>query len=67
MRIGLFYKEKNNENAAFLKEQLEKNDFILDNVNPDVVISTGCAGGASTDLEVKQVVVSTASCYHDVR
>lgn len=44
MRIGLFYKEKNNENAAFLKKQLEKNGFSLDNVNPDVVISIGGDG-----------------------
>lgn len=39
---------------------------LIDHFNPDVVVSTGCAGGASTDLEVKQVIVSTASCYHDV-
>ena len=44
MRIGLFYKEKNNENAAFLKEQLEKNGFSLDIINPDVVISIGGDG-----------------------
>ena len=44
MRIGLFYKEKNNENAAFLKEQLAKNGFSLDNFNPDVVISIGGDG-----------------------
>ena len=44
MRIGLFYKEKNNENAIFLKEQLEKNGFALDNINPDVVFSIGGDG-----------------------
>ena len=44
MRIGLFYKEKNNENAAFLKKQLEKNGFTLDNINPDVVFSIGGDG-----------------------
>ena len=44
MKFGLYYKEKNKENAAFLKEQLEKNGFILDNVNPDVVFSIGGDG-----------------------
>lgn len=39
---------------------------LIDHYNPDVIISTGCAGGASKALEVKQVVVSTTSCYHDV-
>ena len=33
---------------------------------PDLVISTGVAGGADTSLEVCEVVVSTACCYHDV-
>ena len=44
MKIGLYYKEKNNDNAAFLKEQLLKNGFELDNVNPDVVFSIGGDG-----------------------
>ena len=39
---------------------------LIDHYNPDVVISTGCAGGASAELDVRDVVVSTASCYHDV-
>ena len=34
--------------------------------HPDLVISTGVAGGADTSLEVCEVVVSTACCYHDV-
>lgn len=38
---------------------------LIDNFRPDVVISTGCAGGASTDLEMRDVVVSTQICYHD--
>lgn len=33
--------------------------------SPDVVISTGVAGGASTALNVQEVVVATESCYHD--
>ena len=44
MKIGLYYKEKNKENAAFLKEQLEKNGFELDNTNPDIVLSIGGDG-----------------------
>ena len=39
---------------------------LIDNFRPDVVISTGCAGGASIDLEIRDVVVSTQICYHDV-
>ena len=39
---------------------------LIDNFRPDVVISTGCAGGASTELEIRDVVVSTQICYHDV-
>ena len=38
---------------------------LIDNFRPDVVISTGCAGGASIDLEIRDVVVSTQICYHD--
>ena len=32
---------------------------------PDMVISTGVAGGADTSLEVQEVVASTQTCYHD--
>lgn len=39
---------------------------LIDNFRPDIVISTGCAGGASTNLEIRDVVVSTQICYHDV-
>ena len=34
--------------------------------NPDLVVSTGCAGGASDKLEVTDVVVSRQLAYHDV-
>ena len=37
---------------------------LIDNYRPDVVISTGCAG-ASINLEICDVVVSTQICYHD--
>ena len=33
---------------------------------PELVISTGVAGGVDTSLEVCDVVVSTECCYHDV-
>ena len=39
---------------------------LIDNFRPDVVISTGCVGGASTDLVIRDVVISTQICYHDV-
>ena len=32
---------------------------------PDAVISTGVAGGASTELQVQEVVVARQTCYHD--
>jgi len=32
---------------------------------PDVVISTGVAGGADTNLNVQEVVASTQTCYPD--
>lgn len=38
---------------------------LIDNYQPDIVISSGCAGGASTDLKIRDVVVSTQICYHD--
>lgn len=33
---------------------------------PDAVVSTGVAGGASTELNVQDVVVARQTCYHDV-
>ena len=34
--------------------------------NPDLMISTGCAGGGRTDMEVMDIVASTELAYHDV-
>ena len=34
--------------------------------HPDLIVSSGCAGGADTSLEVGDVVVSSACTYHDV-
>ena len=33
---------------------------------PELVISTGCAGGGQTSMEVQDIVVSTEIAYHDV-
>ena len=33
---------------------------------PDVIISSGCAGGNGDDINVQDVVVSTQLAYHDV-
>lgn len=32
---------------------------------PDVIVSSGCAGGADTSLERGDVVVGSSYCYHD--
>ena len=34
--------------------------------HPDMIISTGCAGGHGEGVRVQDVVVSTELCYHDV-
>lgn len=39
---------------------------LIQSFHPDVIVSTGVAGGASTEIEVKDVVVSSSCCYHDV-
>ncbi len=39
---------------------------MINNYHPQLVISSGCAGGASTDLNVQDVVVSSELVYHDV-
>ena len=39
---------------------------IIRQHNPDVIISTGCAGGNGDDINVQDVVVSTQLAYHDV-
>lgn len=33
---------------------------------PDVIISSGCAGGNGDDINVQDVVVASEVCYHDV-
>lgn len=39
---------------------------LIDRFAPDAMVSTGVAGGASTALNVQEVVVAKESCYHDV-
>ena len=38
---------------------------LIDTYHPDLIISTGVAGGANPTLNVTEAVVSTACTYHD--
>lgn len=38
---------------------------LIDKYSPELVISTGVAGGASTDLNITEVVVARECVYHD--
>lgn len=38
---------------------------MINNYKPDIIVSTGVAGGADTSMEVTDVVVGTEYCYHD--
>ncbi|MBQ0111786.1 MAG: 5'-methylthioadenosine/adenosylhomocysteine nucleosidase [Bacteroidales bacterium] len=39
---------------------------LINTYSPDIVLSTGVAGGASNDLEIMDIVASTSCVYHDV-
>lgn len=39
---------------------------MISQYKPDVIISSGCAGGNGDDIQVQDVVVSTELAYHDV-
>ncbi len=39
---------------------------MINEFHPDVIISSGCAGGNGDDIQVQDVVVSNELCYHDV-
>ena len=39
---------------------------MIRHYKPDVIISSGCAGGNGDDINVQDVVVSTQLAYHDV-
>ena len=40
--------------------------YIINEFHPDVIISSGCAGGNGDDLQIQDVVASSELCYHDV-
>ena len=39
---------------------------MINEFHPDIIISSGCAGGNGDDVNVQDVVVSTELTYHDV-
>ena len=39
---------------------------MIDQYKPDVIISSGCAGGNGDDVNIQDVVVSSELVYHDV-
>ena len=39
---------------------------MITHYQPDIIVSSGCAGGADTRLKVTDVVVGTSYTYHDV-
>ena len=47
-------------NAALGAQQM------INEFHPDVIISSGCAGGNGDDINVQDVIISTELCYHDV-
>ena len=47
-------------NAALGAQQM------INEFHPDVIISSGCAGGNGDDINIQDVIVSSELCYHDV-
>ena len=39
---------------------------MINEFHPDVIISSGCAGGNGDDISIQDVVVSAELAYHDV-
>jgi adenosylhomocysteine nucleosidase len=39
---------------------------MINEFNPDVIISSGCAGGNGDEIQIQDVVVSARLVYHDV-
>ena len=39
---------------------------IINEFHPDVIISSGCAGGNGDDINMQDVIISRELCYHDV-
>ncbi len=62
----------NNENIIVRKTGIGKVNAAVNatqmirDCHPDIIISSGCAGGATEKLDVMDVVVGTHYVYHDV-
>lgn len=39
---------------------------MINEFHPDIIISSGCAGGNGDDINIQDVIVSTEVTYHDV-
>jgi adenosylhomocysteine nucleosidase len=39
---------------------------MISEFRPDVIISSGCAGGNGDDVNIQDIVVSSELVYHDV-
>ncbi len=39
---------------------------MINEFHPDVIISSGCAGGNGEDIQVQDIIVGAEVCYHDV-
>jgi adenosylhomocysteine nucleosidase len=39
---------------------------IINEFHPDIIISSGCAGGNGDDIKIQDVIVGTEITYHDV-
>ncbi len=39
---------------------------MINTFHPDVIISSGCAGGNGDDIHIQDVIVGAEVCYHDV-
>ena len=39
---------------------------MINEIHPDIIISSGCAGGNGDDIQIQDVVVSAQLTYHDV-
>jgi len=39
---------------------------MINEFQPDIIISSGCAGGNGDEINVQDIVVSSELCYHDV-
>jgi len=39
---------------------------MINEFHPDIIISSGCAGGNGDDIQVQDIIVGAEVCYHDV-